>query len=34
MLIIRLGDIELYTSDDDFLREAALLNNCNEWMQP
>lgn len=33
MVIIRLGDIQLHTSDDDFLREAARLNNYNEWMQ-
>lgn len=33
MVIIRLGDIQLHTSNDDFLREAARLDNYNEWMQ-
>lgn len=33
MVIIRLGDIQLQPSDDDFLREAARLDNYNEWMQ-
>lgn len=33
MVIIRLGDVLLQISDDDFLREAALLDNYNEWMQ-
>jgi hypothetical protein len=32
MVIIRLGDIQLHTSDDGFLREAARLDNCKEWM--
>ena len=33
MVIIRLGDILLHPADDDFLREAARLDNYNEWMQ-
>lgn len=33
MVIIRLGDIVLQASDDDFLREVARLDNYNEWMQ-
>jgi hypothetical protein len=33
MVIIQLGDIQLHTDDDDFLREAARLDNYNEWMQ-
>lgn len=33
MVIIRLGDILLRAVDDDFLREAARLDNYNEWMQ-
>ena len=33
MVIIRLGDILLHATDADFLREAARLDNYNEWMQ-
>lgn len=33
MVIIRLGDILLLAADGDFLREAARLDNDNEWMQ-
>lgn len=33
MVIIRLGDILLQTSNDEFLREVARLDNHNEWMQ-
>lgn len=33
MVIIRLGDIQLPASDDDFLREVARLDNYNEWIQ-
>lgn len=33
MVIIRLGDIVLQASDDDFLCEVARLDNYNEWMQ-
>ena len=33
MVIIRLGDILLQASNDDFLREVARLDNYNEWMQ-
>ena len=33
MVIIRLGDLLLHVADDDFLREAARLDNYNEWMQ-
>ena len=33
MVIIRLGDIQLQSSDDDFLREVARLDNYNEWLQ-
>lgn len=33
LVIIRLGDILLEAVDDDFLREAARLDNYNEWMQ-
>ena len=33
MVIIRLGDLLLHPADDDFLREAARLDNYNEWMQ-
>ena len=33
MVIIRLGDILLKANNDDFLREAALLDNYTEWMQ-
>jgi hypothetical protein len=33
MVIIRLGNILLHAADDDFLREAARLDNYNEWMQ-
>jgi hypothetical protein len=33
MVIIRLGDIQLQPTDDDFLREVARLDNYNEWMQ-
>lgn len=33
MVIIRLGDILLLAAGDDFLREAARLDNDNEWMQ-
>jgi hypothetical protein len=32
MVIIRLGDILLHASDDYFLREAAQLNDRDEWM--
>ena len=33
MVIIRLGDVLLHAADDDFLREAARLDNDSEWMQ-
>jgi hypothetical protein len=33
MVIIRLGDILLEGADGDFLREAARLDNYQEWMQ-
>lgn len=33
MVIIRLGDILLKETDGDFLREAAQLDNYNEWLQ-
>jgi hypothetical protein len=33
MVIIRLGDIALQSSDADFLQEVAKLDNWNEWMQ-
>ena len=33
MVIIRLGDLLLLAAADDFLREAARLDNYNEWMQ-
>lgn len=33
MVIIRLGDILLHAADDDFLRDAARLDNFNEWLQ-
>ena len=33
MVIIRVGDILLESVDADFLREAARLDNYNEWMQ-
>jgi hypothetical protein len=33
MVIIRLGDILLQTGDDDFLREAARLDNYQDWMK-
>ena len=33
MVIIRLGDLLLHAADADFLREAARLDNYNEWMQ-
>lgn len=33
MVIIRLGDIQLQSNDDDFLREVGRLDNYNEWMQ-
>jgi hypothetical protein len=33
MVIIRLGDILLLAAGDDFLREAARLDNDNEWMR-
>lgn len=33
MVIIRLGEVPLYAADDDFLCEAARLDNHNEWMQ-
>ena len=33
MVIIRLGDIQPQSTDDDFLREVARLDNYNEWMQ-
>ena len=33
MVIIRLGDIHLHATDADFLREAARLDNYNEWLQ-
>jgi hypothetical protein len=33
MVIIRLGDILLLAEDASFLREAAALDNHNEWMQ-
>lgn len=33
MVIIRLGDIHLRESDDDFQREVARLDNYGEWMQ-
>lgn len=33
MVIIRLGDIGLETSDTDFLQELAKLDNWSEWMQ-
>lgn len=32
MVIIRLGDIQLHTSDDDLPREVTRLDNCKEWM--
>ena len=33
MVIIRLGDIQLETADDNFLCEVARLDNYNDWMQ-
>lgn len=33
MVIIRLGDILLRTSDDDFLREVTVLGNYGDWLQ-
>ena len=33
MVIIGLCDMLLHASDYDFLREAALLDNYNDWMQ-
>lgn len=33
MVIIRLGDILLQTSPNDFLGEVVRLDNYNEWMQ-
>ena len=33
IVIIRLGDIQIQPSDDNFLREVARLDNDNEWMQ-
>lgn len=33
MVIIRLGDLLLLAADEDFLREAARLDNYNEWIQ-
>ena len=33
MVIIRMGDILLRTSDDDFLREVAILSNYGDWLQ-
>lgn len=33
MVIIRLGDIQLQSSDKDLLGEVARLDNYNEWMQ-
>jgi hypothetical protein len=33
MVIVRLGEILRHTPDDDFLREAARLDNYDEWMQ-
>ena len=33
MVIIRPGDLLLLAADDDFLREAARLDNDREWMQ-
>ena len=33
MVIIRLGDIQLQLSDDDFLGEVAQLDNYGKWMQ-
>lgn len=33
MMIIRLAEILLQEVDNDFLREAARLDNYNEWMQ-
>ena len=33
MVIIQQGTNLLQTSDDDFLREAARLDNDNDWMQ-
>jgi hypothetical protein len=32
MVIIRLGDILLQTSDNEFLREVVKLDNCGEWI--
>lgn len=33
LVTIRLGDIQLQPTDDDFLREVAWLDNYNDWMQ-
>ena len=33
MVIIRLGDLLLNVADAEFLREAARLDNYNEWMK-
>lgn len=33
MVIIRLGDIHLQPTNDEFLREVARLDNYNEWIQ-
>jgi hypothetical protein len=33
MVIIRIGDILLQSSDKDFLDEVTRLDNYNEWMQ-
>lgn len=33
MVIIRLGDIQLRTADNDFLAEAVKLDNYSEWIQ-
>lgn len=33
MLIIRLGDIQLHSTDSDFLGDVTRLDNFNEWMK-
>ena len=33
MVIIRLGDILIHAADDEFLREAALLDDDSDWTQ-
>jgi hypothetical protein len=33
MVIIRMGDVLLHSSNKDFLRETAQLENYDEWMQ-